>query len=667
MGQAEQHIIVNGITDTSNASNSLPWFLYEREAYGQYLSSNYLVLDFETDTSHGDFGSAIHPDNGMLLAVWRTPDGAVKASWGGEYDHADLVADCEKVLHSGGFLVAHNAKYELMWLKRMGLNLYDAFVFDTKIAEYVLLGNLAAGDERMLGRSTSLNDCCIRRGWPGKDPAVDRLMRDGINPVEMPRSWLQGRCKYDVDMTHRLFKDQLSLLVRTDRLKVLLTRCLLTPVLAAAEFNGMALDKERVNSTFEDYTIRFNELQREMDELTGGINWKSPKQAAEFLYDTLKFRELTKKDGTPKRNAPTARNPEGSRLTDQKTLDKLRPTTDEQVKFVELRKEIGKVNAAISKSLKFFQGVCKEKGGIFHAQFHQTTTATHRLSSTGVPTYFEMFGETKTAQFQNLPRQFKPLFKAKREGWLICEADGSQLEFRSAVHQARDKQGREDIISGHDVHRFTASVLNHVALDEVSKGMRQNAKADTFKPLYGGQSGTDDQQRYYKAFRARYPQITEMQQSWIDEVVISKRLITEWGLRYYWPYAKVSQYGYVNVTTSVSNYPVQAFATAEIIPIALFYFWHRVYEAGLQDYIIFVNTVHDSVICEVHPDYVEEWKEIATQAFTLDVYRYLETNYNIQFDWVPLGVGMGWGSHWSDKDNDELEMNVYYDGRREIK
>lgn len=657
---------------------ALPWFLNDDTIYpGFYRDPDVpkLVLDFETDTSHGDYGSAIHSKNNMLLACWELhyPGSSVvkRTSWGNEYAHSQLLADIDFVLnsslHPGGFLIAHNAKYELMWLKRMGLDLTTAMVFDTKIAEYVLFGNLVAGDETMRGKSTSLDDCCKRRGWKQKDPAVDIMMHDGINPVEMPMPWLQGRCKQDVSTTFDLYEDQVEHLHRTKRLGIMYTRCLLTPVLSDSEFNGMALDKEQVQREYDEHTILFNQLQQQMDEMTGGINWRSTKQVAEFIYEKLGFKELKNRDGSVKRTKPSARHPNGSRLTDQKSVDKLVCTTKEQQAFIDLRKKLGKVNAAITKNLKFFQGVCLELDGTFHAEFHQTKTATHRLSSTGVRTYFECFDEEKTAQFQNLPRQFKPLFCASRPGYLIAEADGSQLEFRVAGHLGRDEQAKADIEGGHDVHRFTASVLNGILESDVTKDQRQDAKPDTFKPLYGGQSGTDAQKAYYKAFRERYPGITGAQKSWIDEVVISKRLITEWGMRYYWPYARVSKSGYVNVTTSVSNYPVQAFATAEIIPIALTYFWHRIKAAGLEDKIIFVNTVHDSVICEVHPDHLEEWKEIAIQAFTLDVYNYLEKVYNVTFDWVPLGVGMGWGTHWSAKGNEELEMNVYHDGRREIK
>jgi DNA polymerase I-like protein with 3'-5' exonuclease and polymerase domains len=127
-------------------------------------------------------------------------------------------------------------------------------------------------------------------------------------------------------------------------------------------------------------------------------------------------------------------------------------------------------------------------------------------------------------------------------------------------------------------------------------------------------------------------------------------------MRYYFPYAHKAKSGYVNCTSSVYNYPIQALATAEIIPIALVYFWHRVRAAGLRHFIRVVNTVHDSIICELHPDYVEQFKELALQSFTRDVYEYLRVVYDMEFD-VPLGTGITTGSHWSIGDEESYNVD----------
>jgi DNA polymerase I-like protein with 3'-5' exonuclease and polymerase domains len=625
-----------------------------------YFGGDYVVLDFETDTSHGDYGHPVHPDNGLVLASWRrSGESQIRSLFGGEFEMQPLVDDIE----NSTFIVAHNAKYELGWLRRCGLDLGNVVVFDTKIAEYVLLGNLAAGCNAtgLPPRSTSLDMCCRRRGWEIKDPVVDLMMHAGINPVDMPAPWLKGRCEQDVDTTERLFKDQRRLLVDTDRLAIQFTRCLFTPVLADMEFQGMCLDPERVDEVYQDHADEMVALSKEMDRVAEGINWKSPMQVADFLYDTLGFSEPRNRDGTPKRTAS------GRRKADKATVAALKATTKEQREFLGLRSRIGQVNAALSKSLEFFKGVCVEYGGIFYAGFNQTRTATHRLSSSGHQYWVELFDGFKTVQFQNMARAFKPLFKAREDDWLMMEIDGSQLEFRVAAEMGRDKQALRDITNpDFDAHCQSAAIMNGYDYDEFLeryragekkfKDMRTAAKVDTFKPLYGGESGTKKQKAWYSSFKAIYKGIAATQERWIEEVLETKRLITCWGMRYYWPRAKRGSDGYVNVKSNVYNYPVQAFATAEIIPIAVSFLWHRL--QGIEG-IRMVNTVHDSVILEVHPDKVDLVREQGIKAFTDDVYEYLDRIYGYEFK-VPLGCGVTVGTHWSE--GDEESFNVWPNG-----
>ena len=362
-------------------------------------SDNYVVVDFETDTSGGQYGAASQPDNRLLLACWKRAGQPVQAHWGGEYDQGDLL----QAFDDADFVVAHQAKYEAGWFLRMGVNVEEQVWFCTRLAEYVLLGNRAAGGEGLAPVLISLDACVRRRGGVQKDPVVDRLIKNGVNPVRIPRKWLQGRCAKDVVDTERLMLDQRAALLSSQRLPVLWTRSIISPVLAEIEQAGMYVDKIRVENTHFEYTQKLAELDQKLDEMTGGINTRSSKQVAEFVYDVLGFREKTDKTGKPKRTAS------GLRLTSQKVLDTLVATNKRQKEFIALRKERSKVSSALSKALDFLLGVARERDGRFLGEFNQANTATHRLSSSGVPITFAD-GETRTTQFQNLPRVFKPLF-----------------------------------------------------------------------------------------------------------------------------------------------------------------------------------------------------------------------------------------------------------------
>lgn len=634
-------------------SDSLPTFISNPDPR-IYLSDNYLCLDFETEVNDDRYGSALDSRNSLSLACWGDHRGRINSHWGNEFDQAMLIERLGLV----DFIVAHNAKYELGWLARGGVDTSKLLCFDTKIAEYVLLGNLAAGDSDSGVRrvSTSLDNCCIRRGWRPKDRIVDLWMKSGVKVSQMPRRWVEDRCRLDVRSTRDLFLSQRLSLARSSRLGCLLTRCILTPVLAAIEAEKIHLDSSRVRSTFDDFTQRLSTLECEFAKRTGGINWRSPKQTAEYLYDVLRFPELSGRDGKPKRT------PNGGRLTDAKSLPKLRASTDAQREFLSSKKALGQVGFALSKNLNYFKEICDDpdRNCSFTAELNQTVTATHRLSCSGIPTVLG-----NSVQLQNIPRNFKGLFNAKRDGWFIGEADGAQLEFRVAAFIGDDKQAKRDISDpGWDAHCVTAAAMTQKPYEEVyaaynagakwAVDARQNAKPETFKPLYGGSKGTPAQERWYKAFKERYPDLARVQQDWVHEVLLSKSLKTPWGLRYYFPHARVSATGYCNVGSAVYNYPIQALATAEIIPIAVSYFWHTIRAESLDCYIIPVNTVHDSLVCEIHPAHVDDFKRVACLAFGPAVHSYLKRVYNIDFD-VSLGTGIKIGTHWGEGPEEKYE------------
>lgn len=416
-----------------------------------YESNSFVVLDFETTNTNK--GSALSPDNRVVLAVWNSPQGHCRKTnvqWGNEYDLASLVSDIEQA----DFLVCHNAKFELQWLARAGLDLSKVRVFDTLIAEYVLNGGITV--------PLGLGSVASNYGLSTKEPYVDRCIRGGVCPSEIPRSLLERRCIYDVNVTHEVFLKQRQKLIETGQLNVLWTRCILTPVLADIEKNGMALSAERVNAVYEETLLEYNEVHRQLIDYTGGINLNSPKQRAEFIYETLGISELSVR-GKPLRTGSDGRK------TDQDTILKLRGKNKKQKDFLTLYAKYANLNAKLTKSLNTYKN-CVDNGDLLLAQFNQTRTKTQRLSSSGLE---------YSIQFQNQPREFKPLFCARNPDWNVAEIDGAQLEFRVAAFLGQDSRAMTDIINGFDVHSYTAQVMTEAGQDT----SRQDAKAHTFKPL----------------------------------------------------------------------------------------------------------------------------------------------------------------------------------------
>jgi len=638
MPSIEQISLITYITMKPNLTNPNPDI---------YLSDNYLVIDVET--TREEKGTALNPTNSLLLSVTKRKGGEFTIRHGGELEIQDIVAACEEV----DFIIAHNAKFDLQWLRRAGLDLTKVVVFDTMIAEKVIRSNLCTGIEQLalkrllkdykLGKKRAFVDACFKHNAPW-----------------VPNHKLDERCRDDVSQTEALFKKQLDELVSSGRLAVLYTRCLLTPVLADIEFNGMCLDGERVAETYSDYTRQLEDINREIESFSGGINFRSSKQVGEFIYGPtesggLGFSELTDRRGNPIRTA------KDKPKTDNATLEALKASNRRQRQFIDLRKRFGKVNAALTKTLHFFYGVVKEKEGIFYGDFNQCVTKTQRLSASGRKIKFELFPKAKSCQFQNMPRKFKSLFTARNPGWVIPEADGAQLEFRSAAHQGLCSAATEAIRDDFDVHSFTASMLNGIPFEDFDKKtdegseMRQDAKAHTFKPLYGGESGTELEQAYYKKFKDMYPGIKDAQEEWKTEALTTKQIRIPSGLIFYFPNCSMSRSGYINNTTEICNYPVQSYATADIIPIALVYLWHGMKQAGMRGFI--VNTIHDSVISEIPQEEIDQYRELVNNAFTEAVYQYLSKVYNDNFT-VPLAAGLKFASHWSEPDTPEEEYSM---------
>jgi DNA polymerase I-like protein with 3'-5' exonuclease and polymerase domains len=155
-----------------------------------------------------------------------------------------------------------------------------------------------------------------------------------------------------------------------------------------------------------------------MLDFTRGVNTNSGPQLIKYLYETLAFDEVTVKRGG---RWVADRTPGNKPKTDVDTLARLKARTKKQEEFLALYRRETELGSMLTKYLNKFIACCEENNGHLQATLNQPNTGTHRLSSSGL--------RYKT-QFQNFFRPFKVLFKARKDGWLVGEADGAQLEFR---------------------------------------------------------------------------------------------------------------------------------------------------------------------------------------------------------------------------------------------
>ena len=310
--------------------------------------------------------------------------------------------------------------------------------------------------------------------------------------------------------------------------------------------------------------------------------------------------------------------------TDRLTLNKI--AGEAEGEFREFIDAILRHNAISTYLNTFVEGLQNftNDNGLLHPKFMQAVTATGRLSS-------------RDPNFQNQPRggtfPIRKVIQSRFEGGQIIEVDFAQLEFRTAVFLAQDKQGMEDIKNKIDVHRFTADVIG------VS---RQDAKAHTFKPLYGGTTGTDAEKKYYKTFAEKYKDITKWHDELQTQAITYKRIKLPTGREYSFPYAERMPWGGSSYGTQIKNYPVQGLATADIVPLACIKIYKLMNEQKVKSLLI--NTVHDSIVADVYPGEEAVMSKIFDQG-TASVIPALDEYYGINFN-VPLDTEIKMGYDW---------------------
>lgn len=173
---------------------------------------------------------------------------------------------------------------------------------------------------------------------------------------------------------------------------------------------------------------------------------------------------------------------------------------------------------------------------------------------------------------------------------------------------------------------------------------------------------TPAQRAYAEFFKAKYTGIASTQYGWCMEVAATKKVQLPWGMIFYWPDAKLNERnGRLNVSTEVHNYPVQSFATGDIIPIALVHFWYRT--RGTT--ITILNTIHDSIVTKMKKGDEELFEYISQQSLTTDVFNYLRDVYDYNFT-VPLGAGIKISRNWGATPH-ERTYSVFPDGTTQIK
>lgn len=271
----------------------------------------------------------------------------------------------------------------------------------------------------------------------------------------------------------------------------------------------------------------------------------------------------------------------------------------------------------------------KKDDGLLHVRLTQHMTSTGRFSG-------------RDPNMQNMPRggtfPVKKVFVSRWDGGKIMEADFAQLEFRVAAFLSQDETAIKEVTEGFDVHSYTAQVISEAG----QATTRQEAKAHTFAPLYGatGFGRTPAEAAYYTHFTEKYKGIARWHRELAKEVLSTRKIRTPSGREFAFNDVVRRRDGTVTNFTAIKNYPVQSFATADIVPAVLIEIDKKL--APLQSMI--VNSVHDSIVIDVHPD--EESLIVETiEQINGELTNIINNKFNINFN-VPLLLEAKMGVNW---------------------
>ncbi len=388
-------------------------------------------------------------------------------------------------------------------------------------------------------------------------------------------------------------------------------------ILASMQWEGMYIDEKELIKYGNNLKKHIEELRIDIYNLAGEeFNINSPKQLGTILFDKLNLK-------------PTKKTKSGY-STDVDALEKIKGSHPIIEKILEYR-QIAKLNSTYVEGMFPFINI---KTGRIHTFFHQTVTATGRLSSTepnlqNIPTRSE------------LGKKLRKAFKAGN-GKVFVDADYSQVELRILAHMANDETMISAFNSGADIHTISASQVFKVPVEEVSKQLRSKAKAVNFGIVYGiSEFGLAEQidikrneaKQYIEQYLETYHGIRDYMKNIVEEAKEKGYVSTLFGRRRYIPELKSKNYMVRKFgDRAAMNTPIQGTA-ADIMKIAMINVYNELKANNLKSKIVL--QIHDELIIETLNEEKEEVKEILKNQ--------MEKAANLL---VPLNVEVEEGKNW---------------------
>ena len=366
-----------------------------------------------------------------------------------------------------------------------------------------------------------------------------------------------------------------------------------------------------------------------------GSNFKNPSRCADCLSRGYQLKPTNRTAGlmfNPPNKTWVSNN---GFSTSKGNLDILISTarTRGMAPAIQFLEDVQRLSAVSTYLSSFVEGIANytKEDGFLHVGLTQHITATGRFSG-------------RNPNMQNMPRggtfPVKRVFVSRWQGGHILEADFAQLEFRVAAYLAQDKVAMEEINTGFDVHAYTAKVIT----DAGQPISRLHSKAHTFAPLFGasGYGKSKAEAAYYKHFNEKYEGVAKWHKKLGNEAIRYGKIATPSGRQFAFPDVERRKNGQPSHFTMIKNYPVQSFATGDIVPVVLLELDKRL--EPMKTCI--VNSVHDSMVLDIHPHEKEYVLQIISD-LNIDLSQIIEEAYDVKMN-VPMLLEAKIGPNWLD-------------------
>jgi DNA polymerase-1 len=506
---------------------------------------------------------------------------------------------------------AHNAKYDLLVLRRAGVEL-AGLDFDSMLASYLL-------DP---GRRSHALDALAIEFLQVSMTGYDELTGKGKSQIpfdEVPIVAARDYSCADADVTFRLrelLEPKLAEVEATALLRDL--EIPLIEVLAEMEWHGITIDIPWFHSLKSRFMKERGLVERQIYETAGEeFNIASNRQLAAIMFGKL---------GLPVKKK-TATGPS----TDASVLVELAEEGHALPSLLMEYRELAKLENTY---LDILPALVNPRDGRLHTSFNQTVASTGRLSSSD-------------PNLQNIPirrqlgkdirRGFIP-----RAGWTMLAADYSQIELRLLAHLSHDPVFVEAFHAGGDIHRQTAAIIFGVAIDQVTPEMRARAKTINFATIYGQGAHAlsrqikvehADAKAFIDTYFERFAGVRRFLDATIEQARERGYVETIFKRRRYIPELKDRNF---NIRAfgerTAQNSPIQGSA-ADLIKVAMIRIHHALIAKKMASCMLL--QVHDELVFECPPDELPELQALAVHEMTTAV----------KLD-VPLVVDVGTGVNW---------------------